>query len=124
LAFAAGVLQHRSLMPWIRRRNRSYYYRSIRNGRAILQYVGRGPVAELVAAHDELRRTERQAEREAVDSVRRDLAPLEAVMDELGRGCDEHIEASLRSVGYYHRHGHWRGRLRVRAIARASKPAG
>jgi hypothetical protein len=112
-------------MAWQRRHNRCYYYRpTIRNNRWVNQYIGRGVMAEILAAHDEAIRTEQRAAREAVDSVRRGLAPLEAAMEELERGCDELVEAGLRSIGYYRCCRHWRGRYRVRAIARAAQAPG
>jgi hypothetical protein len=125
LTLFAGLLQHGNQMAWVRRRNQRYYYHAVcRDGRSVQVYVGRGPVAELIAAHVERAKVERQAAREAVESARRELAPLEAMMDQLGRGCDELVEAGLRSLGYYRCCGHWRGRRRVKALDRAGVSVG
>jgi hypothetical protein len=112
-------------MAWQRRRNQRYYYRpTIRNDRSVNEYMGRGVVAEIVAAHDETIRTERQAARDAVDSARQGLSSLDALMEEFEGGCDELTEAGLRSIGYYRCCRHWRGKRRVRALARAAQAAG
>ena len=96
-------------MGWEARGRRRYYTRSKRvNGRVVREYVGAGPVAELAAAADALRRADRRAAMEARRAEdarwRETLAPLL----ELSRGADLMARAALLAGGY-HRHARtWR----------------
>jgi hypothetical protein len=96
-------------MAWEARGSRRYYTRSRRaNGRVVREYVGTGPVAELAAAADALRRADRRAAAEArraeEASWREALAPLL----ELSRAADLVARAALLAGGY-HRHARtWR----------------
>ena len=97
-------------MPWARVGSRRYYYRSQRvAGRPVRRYVGTGPVAELAAAADELRKLkraiearERQGEQVRHRQAEAPLLALCGVTDVLSR-------AALVAAGYYrHDRGAWR----------------
>ena len=52
-------------MGWEKKGNNSYYYRKRREGkRVISEYVGAGPVAEMIALLDEEERQQREFERQ------------------------------------------------------------
>ena len=98
-----------------------YYTRSKRaNGRVVREYVGTGPVAELAAAADALRRADRRAAAEArraeEASWREALAPLL----ELGHVADLLARAALLAAGYrQHARSSWRMRRHVHHDDRA-----
>jgi hypothetical protein len=96
-------------MAWENRGGTPYYYRSVRDGERVRkEYIGVGPIAELVAEADETKRLERRRRRE---QEREDLEHLEALTAPL-RVLDERAEFLVRAVfvaGGYHRHkGEWR----------------
>jgi hypothetical protein len=98
-------------MAWeARSRGRGRYYTRSRKvaGRVVREYVGTGPVAELAAAADALRRADRRAAMDArraeEASWREALAPLL----ELSRAVDVVVRAVLLAGGF-HRHARtWR----------------
>ena len=99
-------------MGWERRGNRQYYYTARRvSGRVVKQYLGAGPVAELVAAHDAQERAERLATAQGRRGERARLTDLEQTV----QAPHDAIESLLRThlvLAGYHRHarGEWRRR--------------
>ena len=80
-------------------------------GRVVREYVGTGPVAELAAAADSLRRADRRA---ALEARRAEEARWRAALTplvELCRAADLMARATLLAAGY-HRHSRssWRKR--------------
>src|SRR5262249_50655522 len=107
--------------------DRGYYYRVRKvNGRVRREYVGRGPVAEAVAALDAADRERREDHRRQgrEDRARSDeLAAKVAALDEL---ADLLAAAALAAAGFHRHHrGEWR-RRRVRQpdAGEAGTPAG
>ena len=101
-------------MSWEQRGSRRIYYRSERSGnRARRVYVGSGPIAELTADYDHLRRLERQdrdtawrdeqARHEAADTLIIELENVAVLL----------VEAALTHAGF---HRHDRGRWRRRRV--------
>jgi hypothetical protein len=99
-------------MPWEQVGRRRYYYRNQWiAGRPARRYVGTGPVAELAAAVDDLRRLEhalaarqRQAEQARIREAGTPLLRLCGLTDLLTR-------AALVAAGYrQHDRGEWRRR--------------
>jgi hypothetical protein len=96
-------------MAWEQVGRRRYYYRSQWvKGRSVRRYVGTGPVAELAAAADELRRLERavaarqrQAERARVREVDRAVLRLFTLAGLVA-------SAALVARGLYKHGGEWR----------------
>ena len=87
-----------------------YYTRSKRaNGRVVREYVGTGPVAELAAAADALRRADRRAAMEARRAEQASWRAALAPLMELSRVADLMARAALLAAGY-HRHSRssWR----------------
>ena len=100
-------------MSWERRkRGGQYYYRAKKiGGRVVKQYLGAGPVAELVAARDAQDRAERLAAATIRNTERNRLTNL----DEAVQAPHDAIESLLRAhlvLAGYHRHarGEWRRR--------------
>src|SRR5262245_17507776 len=89
-----------------------YYTRSKKvNGRVVREYVGRGPVAELVAQRDALERQQREAERAARQAKRAELEALDAPLDELNDLAELLARAALVAAGFHqHKRGEWRKR--------------
>jgi hypothetical protein len=102
-------------MAWEQRGSRRIYYRSERDGRRVRRvYLGSGPVAELAATLDELRRAERRAEAQArrAEEARRSAAA--ALLERLVHAAGLMAEAALERAGY---HRHDRGKWRRRRMA-------
>ena len=89
-----------------------YYTRSRRvDGRVVREYVGRGPLAEIIAQADEAereaRRLERRREREQMEQDRE----LDQLFSAYSAGVDELLRGVLEAAGYYrHKRGEWRRR--------------
>jgi hypothetical protein len=92
-----------------RGRAEGYFYRSVRiNGRAVKQYVGTGPAAELAAKLLDDRRRERAAlvaEREKYNAAL-------AVIDDLHKWLVILLTSELLLRGYHARKSEWRPRSR------------
>src|SRR5262245_65835316 len=101
-------------MAWQQVGLRRYYYRSLCvEGRAVRRYVGTGPVAELAAAADDLRKLKRAiaARERQAEQARHHQA--EAPFRALCRRTDFLTRATFGPAGY-HRHERgvrrlWRG---------------
>lgn len=68
-------------MAWEKRRNRTYFYQSVREGEKVRKvYLGSGPGAQKAAETDRRRRQERQLlkEREALELLRLEAVAAEA----------------------------------------------
>jgi hypothetical protein len=99
---------------WDVRNGRRYYYRSVRVGnRVVHQYVGTGPLAELAATADALRRAQRRAEAEARQRERARLEAAEGPLLELNGVADLVTRAALTAAGFHqHERGEWRRKRR------------
>ena len=109
-----------TVMGWeSRARGGRYYTRSRKvNGRVVREYVGTGPVAELMAEMDALERTRRISEREVLRAERDKTVSVEASVGALCEAVDLMVRTALLLAGYrQHRRGEWRRR-------RASKEHG
>jgi hypothetical protein len=102
-----------AFMGWeARKRGSSYYTRSKwKDGRVVRQYVGTGPLAEIVALEDELKRLQKEEEiaycREERERLERDAAFLR----ELEVAARILTRAHLLAAGCHKHKGEWR-RLR------------
>jgi hypothetical protein len=96
-----------------------YYTRSRRvDGRVVREYVGRGPLAEIIAQADEAEREahrlERRREREQLEQDRE----LDQLFSAYSAGVDELLRSALEAAGYHqHKRGEWR-RARGQETAR------
>ena len=99
-------------MGWERRRNGTYYYRARKvGGRVLKEYVGAGPLSELVAAQDTQARAERRATNEARRAERARLTAVDDAVDASHAASDTLVRASLVMAGYHlHNRGEWRRR--------------
>ena len=99
-------------MGWERRRNGAYYYRAKKvDGRVVKEYVGAGPLAELLAAHDARERAERLAAAEARRVERARLAGVDDAAEVSHEAVEVLLRASLGLAGYHlHQRGEWRRR--------------
>jgi hypothetical protein len=98
-------------MGWEKReRGTRYYTRSRRVGdRVLKEYVGAGPIAELVALQDEAERRRREEEARAWKREREDLEGLDAEAGELCELAEFLTRAALLAAGYrQHNRGEWR----------------
>ncbi len=98
-------------MGWEERRGRKYFYRKRRNGgRVVSEYVGRGQLAEAVAAQDESKRLAQDQQREL---LRQERERQRAIDEKVDRAC--HLIRNLRYAalllnGYHMHRGQWRKR--------------
>ena len=99
-------------MAWEQRGPHAYYYRSVRrHGHVTKDYLGIGPLAELSAAEDAARRTQRQTEAEAWHQERAALDALDRQLDTYWNAATLLLKATLYAEGYYqHDRGAWRKR--------------
>jgi hypothetical protein len=87
-----------------------YYTRSRRvDGRVVREYVGAGPLADIIAQADEAereaRRLQRQREREQMEQDRE----LDDLFGAYSAGVDELLRSALEAAGYHqHKIGEWR----------------
>jgi hypothetical protein len=87
-------------MPWKKRGNKRFYYRSVRTPSGVRTiYVGGGMVGAAAAAADQLRRTER----EQVKEKRQQIAADTASVDHLGGQLESLMKATLLASGFYQR---------------------
>jgi hypothetical protein len=92
-----------------RERGGRYYTRSRREGgRVAREYVGAGPIAELAAEADRIRRelAEEQREREREEMER--LKALAAPVLEVSEAAEILARAHLVAAGYHRRKGEYR----------------
>lgn len=91
-------------MGWESRRNSTYYYTKERNGsRVESTYLGRGDVAQAIAALTEERRAEREAERAieraAIEKMRSEDAAFDQIDALVMNLTNEHlIQAGFHQV--------------------------
>lgn len=97
-------------MGWeTRERGTSYYTRSRwKDGRVVRQYIGTGPLAEIVALDDELKRLQKEEERVYWREERERLKRDAAFLQELEEATQILIRAHLLAVGCHKHNGQWR----------------
>jgi hypothetical protein len=102
----------------MRQGQRYYYRRRTVGGRKVRVYVGRGEVAEVAAALDELKRSRRRLEREELHQQQQATAQAEGLVEHLEKVAELLTHAALRAGGYHlHHRGEWRRRRRRRTVA-------
>ena len=100
-------------MAWEHRGNNKYYYRKKRLGkRVISEYVGRGVVAELVAASDVMNRNQRKMERKSTDltiqNFNRTFLYSDKMIENYENKADTVVKSYLILNGYHQHKGEWR----------------
>lgn len=96
-------------MPWEERSGRLYYYRKRREGKQVIsEYVGAGPVAEAIAAIDEMERIGREQERELEKAEMQEDRAVAAEVDDLADLIRAVTHAALLMAGYHTHRGQWR----------------
>ncbi len=102
-------------MGWeTRARGSSYYTRSKwKGGRVVRQYVGTGPLAEIVALDDELKRLRKEEEAAHRREERERLEQSAGFLRELEEACEVLTRAHLLAAGCRKRRGEWRRRRRA-----------
>jgi hypothetical protein len=97
-------------MAWVTRGRRRYYYQPVREGKLVRQvYYGSGPMAELAAEADELRRAERRAKAFAWQEEEGQRQAADRSSQQVEGLTDLLMRAALVAAGF-HRHdrGAWR----------------
>ena len=104
-------------MAWEKRkRGTRYYTRSKwKDGRVIREYLGSGPVAEIVALDDQVKRLQRKQTLDLHKEERECLQETAAFIKELEEALEVLVRAELVAVGCHKRKGEWR-RERERSV--------
>jgi hypothetical protein len=99
-------------MGWERReRGSSYYTRSKwKGGRVVRQYIGTGPLAEIVARDDELKRLRKQEAAAYWKEERERLEQSAGFLRELEEAAEVLTRAELLASGCHEHKGQWRRR--------------
>lgn len=96
-------------MGWETRGNNQYYYRKRRqNGRVLSDYVGAGPLVELLATFDEHERQEREAAHRRRQRTREADLMLDKELLQIGRLVRDLQAAALLANGCYTHRRQWR----------------
>ena len=99
-------------MAWERRERGGRYYtrsrRSPKDGRVIREYVGTGPLAEIVAEEDRTKRELAEAKREWEKEELERLKALAAPVFELSEAAEILAHAHLIACGYHRHKGEYR----------------
>ena len=98
-------------MGWEQReRGTRYYTRSKRvNGRVTKEYIGSGPIAELMALRDEAERRHREEEARAWKEESEGFERLDRTAGDLFELAELLTRAALVAAGYrQHNRGEWR----------------
>jgi hypothetical protein len=97
--------------PWERRQRGGLYFTRSRkkDGRVVREYVGTGPLAELAAKTDALKRLRHDEEAKAWRAERENLEALDELIEELYEAADVLVRATLLAAGYHqHNRSEWR----------------
>ena len=97
--------------PWEKRERGGLYYTRSRKegGRVVREYIGTGPLAELAAKTDALKRLRREEEAKAWREERESLKALDQSVEELYEAAEILARATLLAAGYHqHNRGEWR----------------
>jgi hypothetical protein len=97
-------------MGWERRaqHRESYYYVAQKvGGKVVKTYIGRGPLAELAAAHDAAVKAERRASIAAVRNMATLMAPADSALRTLAHVCELLAAANLAAAGYHRVNYEW-----------------
>jgi hypothetical protein len=99
-------------VAWERRERGGRYYtrnrRSPKDGRVVREYVGSGPLAEMVARSDRERRELEEAKREREKEELGRLEALAAPVFELSEAAEILAHAHLVAAGYHRHKGEYR----------------
>ena len=100
-------------MPWIHKsRGQPHYVRSQwRNGKAVQEYIGSGPLAVLIAAEDERHRREVHNEKEEYRAWRERIEVNDAAFVAYDNAVTAVFNAAMTAAGYHRlNRGKWRKR--------------
>lgn len=95
-------------MAWEDRPGGRYYYRKKRVGRRVIsEYIGAGPLADLVSMQDRHRAAERKEAREEGRPAD-DNPELDALLAQLAGNVETLTRAYLLATGHHPHKGQWR----------------
>ncbi len=99
-------------MSWETRNGRGRYYTRSRRvgGRIGREYIGCGPIAELIAESDRQERERKRAEAAGRAARQAQDAALDAQIDEVCGLANLLARGVLLAAGFHHHHGQWRKR--------------
>ena len=98
-------------MSWENRKGRGRYYTRSRrvNGRVRREYVGRGDLAEAIAAADDFKRKHKRSLAAAMDADRQRRDAADMLLNQLATATDLFVRAALELSGFHqHDRGQWR----------------
>jgi len=105
-------LKEASAVAWEKRKRGGRYYtrsrRSPEDGRVLREYVGSGPLAEIVAEEDRTKRELAEAARKREKTELERLEALIAPVEELSEAAEILAHAHLIAAGYHRHKGEYR----------------
>ena len=114
-------------MAWETRKGGGRYYTRTRqvNGRQIREYIGCGPLADLLAEHDRFEQIQREAEWRRLREEKAQDRELFQEVDELDAITKTLMKKALETAGFHQHHGsEWRKRSGKKEEARGGKKPG
>jgi hypothetical protein len=101
-------------MAWEKRGNNRYYYRKQRSGRNVTsEYVGNGPLAQLISSLDQEEWEERSLVRTRWKKQKKEVLTMDADLATIHELTISLVRAALLTEGYHPHKGQWRRKRNV-----------
>ena len=98
-------------MSWEGKGNKKYYYQKERVGNKVRSiYIGKGPIAQLTAAAEEIQRNDRRLQRMIINQVLENEKNWIDTVIQINKRNSNIVKALLLIQGFHTHKGQWRRR--------------